>query len=227
MVFVAGCSFEHGKLTGDGAVIDVANQSGSDARMPDASQDKDATAVAGSISITVATLGSADLNLTTEGTTDWAHWGYVNQSSFTHKVGGTSISNLAATPTLSFTGAPFTASWTDGTPEPAVSKTSSGVAVHSGSNMQFTVPASTTPHTLRLYVGAQVASARLDVTLSDNSAVVAAQNKSSASSTTNYQYTIVYNAASDGQTLTVRWTDTNDFGNPTQSFAALLSATLQ
>jgi hypothetical protein len=46
----------------------------------------------------------------------------------------------------------------------------------------------------------------------------------SAAGTTNVCYTITFNAASAGQTLSVSWTDTNDTGgNP---FAALLEATL-
>lgn len=225
---LAGCSFEHGSLTVDASARDGDNQGISDGKQPDApSKLIDAPAVAGSISITVATLGSADLDLTAEGTTDWAHWGYGGVSGFTRKQGGTAISNLAAAPDVSFTGAPFTASWTNGTPQATASMTSSGVGVHQGSNAQFTVAAGTAPHTLRLYVGAQTASARLDVTLSDSSAMVAPQTKSSTTTTTNYQYTIVYNAATDGQQLTVRWSDTNDAGNPTQSFAALLEATLQ
>jgi len=226
LVLLVGCSFEHGRVSDDGGTGD-SNQGGSDARTIDASATTDASAVTGSISISVATLGTADLNLTNEGTTDWAHWGYVGAGSFTHMMGGTSISDLVTTPSLSFTGAPFTASWTNGTPQTMVSMTSSGVGVNVGSNMQFTVAAGTAPHTLRLYVGAQLASARLDVTLSDSSATVPAQTKTSSSGTMNFCYTIVYNAASAGQTLTVRWSDTNDFGNPNQAFAALLSATLQ
>lgn len=222
---LVGCSFEHGQL-----ILDASTHDGSapDAKQIDAPPSfMDAPAVAGSISITVATLGSADLDLTAEGTTDWAHWGYGGTTAYSHKAGGTSISNLAAAPDVGFSGAPFTASWTNGAPQPAISKTSTGVGVHQGSNMQFTVSAGTAPQTLRLYVGAQTCSARLDVTLSDSSAMVAPQTKSSTNTTTNYQYTIVYNAASDGQQLTVSWSDTNDAGSPTQSFAALLDATLQ
>ena len=223
---LVGCSFEHGQLAIDASARD-GNPGMSDGKQIDARPMIDAPAVAGSIAITVATLGSGDLDLTAEGTTDWAHWGYGGTTAFTHKAGGTAISNLAAAPDVSFSGAPFTASWTNGTPQPTVSKTSTGVGVHQGANMQFTVPAGTAPHTLRLYVGAQTCSARLDVTLSDSSAMVAPQTKASANTTTNYVYTIVYNAASDGQQLTVSWSDTNDAGNPTQSFAALLDVTLQ
>jgi hypothetical protein len=78
---------------------------------------------------------------------------------------------------------------------------------------------------LKLYVGAQQATARLDVSLSDDSAPPQTKTFASAATTTNVCYTITFNAASTDAVLSVSWTDTNDAGGGS-SFAALLEATL-
>lgn len=230
VVWAAGCGFQpaqQGVAHGDGPpagsdgprVVD-ATVTGDDAKVF-----LDAQPVNGSLSVTSMTLGAMDLDLSTEGSIDWAHWGYISSNSFDDKSnGGTAISDLAATPALMFTGAPFTASWSGGTPHPTVSGTSTGVGVHQGSAMTFTVAATTTPRTLRLYVGAQNATGRLDISLSDGSAAAQTKTLSSNSSTTNVRYTITFNAASANQMLNVSWTDTND--STSNPFAALLEATL-
>ena len=231
-LWLAGCGFQpnpSGPPGGDGNGPGSDAQQGSDAQGPgDAKMFMDAPAsTSGSLTVTSTTLGTSDLDLSNEGTTDWAHWGYqTGVTGFDRKNGGNAISDLAATPMVSFGGAPFTASWSNGTPHPNVSMTSSGVAVHQGSAMTFTVNADTTPRTLRLYVGAQAASARLDVSLSDSSAADVTKTLS-AGGTTNVRYTITFNAASAGRVLTVSWTDTNDSNGSGNCFAALLEATLQ
>jgi hypothetical protein len=230
VAWLAGCGFQpnqSGTAQRDAPVGSSDGQRPLDATVigDDAKVFMDAPAVAGSIAVTSTTLGGMDLDLSVEGTLDWAHWGYVGTNSFDHKAnGGTAISDLAATPAVNFSGAPFTATWSGGTPHMAVAMTSTGVGVHEGSTMTFTVAASTTTRVLKLYVGAQGATARLDVSLSDASAPPQTKTLTSATSTTNVCYTITFNAASAGQTLSVSWTDTNDTGgNP---FAALLEATL-
>jgi hypothetical protein len=91
--------------------------------------------------------------------------------------------------------------------------------------MTFTVAAATTTRVLRLYVGAQQATARLDVSLSDASAPPQTETLASGASTTNVCYTITFNAATSGKTLNISWSDTNDSSSG-GSFAALLEATL-
>jgi hypothetical protein len=217
-LWIAGCGFQPAPAIGDGHAIDSKADPLFDAGF------LDAPPATSSLAIMVTTLGSSDLDLTTEGVIDWAHWGYQSPAGFDRKNGGTAISSLTAIPALNFSGAPFTASWTDGTPHTNVSMTSSGAGVHQGSTMTFAVAADTAMRTLRVYVGAQTAAARLDVALSDGSQI---QTKmlTDATSTTNVCYAITFNAASDGQHLTISWTDTNDFGG--NAFAALLEATLR
>lgn len=203
----------------DGSTPDAA------ATAPDAAPDAPSTTT-GSIAITTTTEGSSDLDLTALGTKDWAHWGDGSRTSFDHKAGGSGIGPLATTPAASFSGAPLTASWSDGTPLASESMTSTGVLATQGNSFQLSVAADKTPHTLLLYVGAQEADARLDVSLSDSSAGAQSETLASASKTTNVLYTITYNAASPGAMLSVTWTDTQDH-NQGNAFAALLSAALQ
>ncbi|MEP6859186.1 MAG: hypothetical protein ABJE66_01100 [Deltaproteobacteria bacterium] len=214
---VAGCGFQPATVLHDGPTLD-ANM---DAPL-DAKTFQDAPALPPSLAVTVMTLGSADLDLTAEGTLDWTHWGYLGTTGFDRKIGGTAISNVGTAPTLSFTGAPFTATWSDGTPRASVAMTSSGVGVQQGSTLAFTVAADPTVRTLRFYVGVQDADARLDVTL--DGAQPQTKLLSDNNGVTNVCYTITFNAATTGQSLTVSWTDTHDYGG--SPFAALLEATL-
>jgi hypothetical protein len=231
IVLGVGCGFQPSSL---GTAHDDAPPASSDGP-----HDRDATiagdgakvfmdgpAVLGSLSVTSMTLGAMNRDISAEGSIDWAHWGHLATNDFDHWAnGGTAISDLAATPPVMFSGAPFTASWSGGTPHANVSMTSTGVGVHQGSAMTFTVAAATTSRVLRLYVGAQQATARLDLSLSDDSAPPQTETFASAASTTNVCYTITFNAATAGKTLNVSWTDTNDSGGGS-SFAALLEATL-
>jgi hypothetical protein len=228
VVLLGGCSFQHGAqpLSTDSP------PAGIDAKLVDAAKPPpdaiDAkTVISGSLMVTATVLGPGDLPLTTEGTTDWAHWGLGGTTGFDHLNVGTAISNLAAPPAFFFTMAPLTASWTNGTPHPTATRTNTGVAVQQGSNMSLTVTAGTTVQTLHLYVGVQQAAGQLDLTLSDSSAAPAQQVLANRNATTNVRYTITFNAASEGQTLSIVWTDTNDYGNMNQAFIALLSASLQ
>ena len=227
--WLSACTFAHGTAPEQRGGSQSPDDAGGGSQPVDAARDAkvflDSPAVVGSLVVTVQTMGSQDVNLSSEGTADWAHWGYGNKNAFDHKNGANLIGNLASGPDGSFTGSPLTASWTGGTPTSSASQTSSGVWVQNPSAMTFTVPASTTSRTLRVYVGVQDADARLDVSLSDSSATAASMTLSKSSGTMNVQYTIVYNAASAGQTLTVSWTDTHDYsGSP---LSALLFATLQ
>jgi len=215
---VAGCGFHPTVATDDGQTIDSKTAGIIDAPTTFA----DTPAVTSSLAVTVTTLGSADLDITAEGTIDWVHWGYLGATGFDRKAGGVAISNVSASPTLSFTGAPFTATWTDGAPHSGVSMTSSGVGIHQGSTLTFTVAADTTLRTLRLYVGVQDAAARLDVAL--DGASPQTKTLADTNGTTNVCYTITFNAAAAGQRMTINWTDTNDSGG--SPFAALLEATL-
>ena len=226
-VLAMGCSFRTNAQPDDGA-IDARlhpNEGAVDAPR-DAKVFLDAP-IMGSLTASVLDFGSGDVNLTTEGTIDWTHWGYGGVTGFDHKTGGTAISDATATGATkgAIGNVTATATWSDGTPDAAVSTTGTGVGLTSPGALSITVPAGIAPHTLRVYCGNKVSTARLDVALSDGSAPAYSDMQMASTTALHLEYTIVYNAASDGQTLTVTWTDVADTVNG--GFAMLLSATLQ
>jgi len=231
-VLAMGCSFRTHAVQDDGAGVDAPQASDAttiaDAREIDASRDAppDAPPVSGSIAASVINFGSGDVNLTSEGTTDWVHWGYGGATGFDRKAGGSSISDATvASGTKGAIGnVTATASWADGTPDGSVSMTGTGIGVTSPGSLSFTVPAGVTPRTLRVYCGNKASTAQLDVALSDGSATAYSSSQTAGAGALHLAYTIVYNAASDGQTLTVTWTDVADQNG---GFEMLLSATLQ
>lgn len=174
----------------------------------------------GSMSGSVAAAASS-YNLTTLGTSDWAHWNgtYIHKSS-----GGSQISNVAQTGggtygTFNDTSRSIT--WTDGTP------TGSGTSDHNyiwcngtaNSGWTFTVPASTTSRTLHVVCGgASGATVKITAHLSDGSAADYTDTETSASIFTK-EYTITYNAASASQTLTITVIHTSS-GSPSSDLVA-------
>ena len=187
--------------------------------------------LSGSLSTT-----SGNVNLTTIGTQDWAIWGHAGGGTSTslvpdvRKAGGTAISNLTdiqPTPApLRGIGQfaaenPFTFDWTGGFPVTAATNALGGLQ-HDGQptppgtvndGFSFTVPASTTSRTLRVFVSAHWGTGRLTATLSDgsapayvNSAVVGTRVPEGGNAPG--VYTITYSAASAVGTLNVEWIET-------------------
>lgn len=164
----------------------------------------------------------ASVNLTTDGAVDWIHWGLNAATDVDRKITGLSqISNFttigAGTNITRLTDSPSKYSWIDGTPDTIVTNTPSGVYINNfdgpGRGFQFTVPADLIEHTIFVHVGEFSASGTLTATLSDNSAPAYSQTLTGAANqTVQGEYTIDYQAASPGQTLTVKWVETSDLG---------------
>lgn len=176
------------------------------------------------------TTAPTPVDLSIEGTADWAHWGMTDYNSFTHKGGvGQQISNFtrigSVTP-LRYTDN-FTAYvWNDGFPTPSAT-TNTGVFTYGvGNGYEITIPASTAPRQLKIYIGAWRAGGSLEVSLSDGSASPYIDLSTiAAGDVVNSVYTIDYQSASNGQTLTLRWVlDTESFplGNITLQAASLV-----
>ncbi|HMU32784.1 MAG TPA: peptidoglycan DD-metalloendopeptidase family protein [Pyrinomonadaceae bacterium] len=189
---------------------------------------------AGSLSASSA-VSPANVNLSAEGTADWAHWGISNASSFNHKNGVTQqISNftrIGGGATQRYSNNPTFFSWTGGTPTASAANTSTGVyATGQNNGFQMTVPADTTARTLKLYVGLWAAGGRLEASLSDGSAPTYVDTSiSNSGGTSNGVYTLNYQAGSAGQTLTVKWTANTTFsqwGNVTLQAATLANGTI-
>jgi Tfp pilus assembly protein PilX len=170
------------------------------------------------------------VNLTAQGTLDWADWGLADVNDFNDKaVGGVPvglISNWALYgtigygPTLdNYSDQPYGLSWTDGTPTATATTTGHDTAnyVYVGSlnsGFQITVPADTTKKMLKLYYMGWNCRTRVMATLSDNSAPTFI-NDSVDDPAGNIAYgvaTIVFAAGSAGQTLTVTEYDVADYG---------------
>ncbi len=219
VVVLAGCGFEHGHAAPpDGPRADSAVDAMIDSP-------PDSPPVLGSLTMTMAKV-TGDHNLTTEGTADWVQWGHAGKATAERKAGVNAISNLAATPSTTASPTLATESWTDGTPDMNVNNNDVAVVEVQGSSMDFTAPAGIAQHTLRVYVGVQQSSSRISVTLSDASATAMPLTLTDNSSETYACFTITYNAAHDGQTLAVDWTDLADVTG-SQHFTMLLAATLQ
>jgi len=148
------------------------------------------------------------VNLTTEGTLDWVYWYNVGTNiTFEHKsVATQSISNYTAVGkgTVSFAKRATNFKWTDGTPKVKGFMDKGLYVAGLNNGFQLTVPAGTTPQTLKVYVGVTNAQGKLTATLSDNIASPYTDSSLNITSGTELgMYTITYNAASSGQTLTI------------------------
>jgi hypothetical protein len=100
---------------------------------------------------------------------------------------------------------PFTASWSDGTPDVAVSMTGTGVGdIGSILTIQLTASADTTFHVLRVYGFVEGTQLIALASLSDASATAPGISLTAAVGQSLVgEVTILYRAAGSGQTLTI------------------------
>jgi len=172
----------------------------------------------------------ATVDLTAEGTLDWAAWGELSgtlPNYLEQKAGGTNqisdattFGNSASGPNQ-FGNADVAYSWSDGTPDAGVTNESNGIYYNSfgGDNgYQLTVPASTNKEILTIYMGAYLTTVHFEASLSDQSAPAYVDDNfvSPASA-----YTVEFAAGTNDQTLTITVYGTVDVGNCT-----LMAATL-
>ncbi len=165
------------------------------------------------------------INLSEVGPVDWVHWGLHTATSLNRKSGVTPrIGNFSVVMDSANSNAFAVAyqfadnyngySWIDGTPEPRVTNTTTGVWCYGvpaiGTGFEFFVPADTTLRTLKVYVGAFAARGHFEATLSDGSAPAYVDsslvNQTGTGNGPSGTYTLNYSAASSGQTLRIRWT---------------------
>ena len=185
-------------------------------RLESAALAPNSTGGSGSLSGSIAT-PTGSVNLTTEGTTDWTHWGMGSAAAFDHKTGvAAQISNFTKIGTASvlwLNGNPTLFSWTDGTPTISASNTDTGVYIQGvGNGFQFSVPADTELKTLKIYSGVWKAQGKLEATLSDGSAATFTDSSlSNSSGTSNGVYSISFKAGSNGQSLRIKYSDVTDY----------------
>ena len=189
---------------GTGDMTSAADLASSDGAPPDLPRVGQLSGSAG------ATLAMVDL--TSEGTFDWAHFGYPQSGDMDYKAGGpraisyyTTLSGNSATV---YTNDPCSYAWQDGTLTPSLAGTTSGMyRTGVADGFSFTVPATTTPRTLAVYVGGYRSNGKLTATLSDHSAPDYSDASFSRSDDSLYDvtYRLTFAAAAAGQTLTVTW----------------------
>lgn len=178
-----------------------------------------------SINVTQAT-ASGTYNLTSEGTSDWAKWGRSAVGDFDRKAtGGNKISNWTAVGGASMSRSYNNGvyhSWTDGTP--TSSGNSSGYIRSSGGTgkgFEFTVAATTTQQTLKLYLGTQYgATGKLELIMDDGSVTPFTTTVTGGSGVSDYVFTVNF-AAGSNTLLRVRWTTNTSTGNALLRAASL------
>jgi hypothetical protein len=163
------------------------------------------------------------INLTSEGTTDWEHWG---DSSLNHKAGVTAqLSNYTVVGTqnvLTYSNDLRPISWSDGTPTASAASDTNGFYIQGlNQGFSFTAPADTTTRTLVVHVGGWNSGGTLTASLSDGSAPNFTDVTATNSEQYDRNYTLTYSAGSASQTLTITWTMTSGVGNVTLNAAAL------
>jgi hypothetical protein len=174
---------------------------------------------------------ASSYNLTTLGTSDWAHWGRANNfANFDHKAtGGSQISTATKLGSGSY-GSYFDSTrqviWSDGTPTGSSSGDNAYIWANTalGAGYSFTVPADTTVRTLLVYAGGFSSGDTLTAHLSDGSAADYVATASGTGIYTNL-YTITYSAASAGQKLTISYVKSSNIAG-TGGSVDLIAATL-
>lgn len=169
-----------------------------------------------------------NINLSTEGTLDWVHWGLNSSWTVERKYGvAPQITNTFSAPSdkyfnfydgpFQLTGAPLSFTWNDGTPEQAVTNTGTGVYIYgdkqSGNTpngFQIQCPADTTLKQLRVYVGTSGATGTFSASLNGATTYT---DGSLGGNPSNGVYTINFQADSPGQKLTINFTSTDTSGS--------------
>ena len=157
------------------------------------------------------------VDLSTEGTIDWAHWGLMRRFDFNHKeTGGSQLSDLVIVGPNRLeqqSTTPTAFSWSDGTPVSIATQSFSGVYVTGLSNgFELSAPADTAARTLRVYTGVYGQQGIFQAWLSDFSAPAFADaSVSNIFGSTYSVYTLNYQAAGPAARIHVRYTSLDAF----------------
>jgi hypothetical protein len=163
---------------------------------------------------------TSNVNLTSEGTGDWVHWG---DASLTRKASGggqIAIGGAIGSP-LSYNNDARPMSWSDGTPTASSTNNLNGLYFNgTGNGYSFTVPANATIRLLKVHVGGWNSGGMLTAHLSDNSAQDFVDISPTVAGSYDRNYTLTYQSGGSG-TLTVTWKMNSGGGNVTLSAATL------
>jgi hypothetical protein len=178
--------------------------------------------VAGSLSGSVA-INTTAVNLATVGTGDWKHF-----SNNTRSTNGSRVNSISDFSVIGGTAASYSndlrnISWTGGTPTGSGTNNKNGwYKAGVGNGFSFYALAGNGTNTLKVYVGGYNAGGTLTAHLSNSAAADYVNTKANTSGQWDAVYTINYNAAQAGQTLTITWKQASGTGNVTIQAAALV-----
>src|SRR5688500_17683886 len=100
---------------------------------------------------------TSSVNLSVEGTADWAHWGLDSAASFNRRSNGFSrianVSLLGTAPVMAVTNTALAFSWTNGTPVSNTNTTNQLLITGADSGFDVLVSADTTTRRLKLFLG--------------------------------------------------------------------------
>jgi hypothetical protein len=183
-------------------------------------------------SLTVPNALPASVNLTTEGSRDWTHWGLATNNIFNHKAGVvpqiSDFTRIGPNPAELYADNYTAYSWSDGTPTASANNATKGVYTTGLANgFEITVPADLTSRTLKVYVGLYGAQGNFQAWLSDYSGPAYTDVALSNFFGNAYGvYTLTFKATSPGERLHVRYRSLKlfdqDFGNVTLQAATLV-----
>ncbi len=164
----------------------------------------------------VSTNTPPNVNLSTEGTSDWAHWGLRSYDSFNRKVSANpripnlQVLNASAIDLNQYYGNYTAFSWDDGAPETQAADSSTGVFLY-GTNdppagFQIAVPATNQLYQLKLYAGLFCATGRLEAWMSDWSAPPYFDSTLSRAYENGWAvYTLRFSSPNPGALLNLTW----------------------
>jgi hypothetical protein len=185
----------------------------------------------GSLTAGIAT-PPASVNLSSEGTADWTHWGLATNSLFNRKATSSpqlgDYKRIGDQPVLRYADNFTGYAWTDGTPTPSTNNAKTGVyIIGAGQGFALTLPADTTPRTAKVYCGLYGAQGNFQAWLSDFSAPAYTDQSLNGFFDNAYGvYTLTYTAASPGQILNIHYRAEQlydgDYGNVTLQAVTLV-----
>jgi hypothetical protein len=173
---------------------------------------------------------ATNIDLSAEGSLDWAHWGLTSPTDFNHLNSTNQFIGDYALIGSQFPSQansyPNGCSWTNGTPVANASGTTTAVYVIGVSNgFQIVVAADASTRRLRLYLGALAGQAQFEASLSSGGAASYLDTSLDSSGLTNGVYVVDFAGTASGQAVTVNFTLKTAY-DPGSAAAVLQAATL-
>jgi fibronectin type 3 domain-containing protein len=221
----SGASFTDGTVTAGTTYWYAVSATGAGGTSAVSAQDSGFAQVITSALLAGSVVAStAPVNLTAAGTLDWAHWpGYDHKATGNAQIGNfTTIGGVAQ----AYGGDARTLSWSDGTPTASGSSAAGVQVAGPGTGFRIVVPAGTTTRTVQVYVGGNASTGRMTARLSDGSSPDYVDASLAGAGVFDGVYTIVYRAASAGETLELKWEQQSGSGYVSLQGAALARGAL-